>query len=185
MCLPNILFPVFMFAFIFHCRSFSPCCPLAFLIFSPPLWISMFFFLRNSSPLFSITRSSSFSVIHVSVNIKNNAEKDTTLLLFFLSKSPRGHVISFQHDDWVILHWYACGVDGRSVYGHVITKFSRMGRLPHFLSYGAALPTRGAKRRAWSSAINFLNVGHLVLKALTPKKNALIFSEIVTVMINW
>ena len=101
MCLPNILFPVFMFAFIFHCRSFSPCWPLAFLIFSPPLWISMFFFLRNSSPLFSITRSSSFSVIHVSVNIKNNAEKDTTLLLFFLFKSPGGHVISFQIKPWV------------------------------------------------------------------------------------
>ena len=31
----------------------------------------------------------------------------------------------------------------RSVYGHVITKLSRMGRLPHFLSYGAP-PTRGA-----------------------------------------
>ena len=30
--LPNILPPVFMFAFIFHCRSFSPCWPLAFLI---------------------------------------------------------------------------------------------------------------------------------------------------------
>ena len=100
MCLPNILFPVFMFAFIFHCRSFSPCWPLAFLIFSPPLWISMFFFLRNSSPLFSITRSSSFSVIHVSVNIKNNAEKDTTLL-FFLFKSPGSHVISFQIKPWV------------------------------------------------------------------------------------
>ena len=27
----------------------------------------------------------------------------------------------------------------RSVYGHVITKFSWMGRLPHFLSYGAPL----------------------------------------------
>ena len=26
----------------------------------------------------------------------------------------------------------------RSVYGHVITKFSGMGRLPHFLSYGAS-----------------------------------------------
>ena len=25
----------------------------------------------------------------------------------------------------------------RSVYGHVITKFSRMSRLPQFLSYGA------------------------------------------------
>ena len=101
MCLPNILFPVFMFAFIFHCRSFSPCWPLAFLIFSPPLWISMFFFLRNSSPLFSITRSSSFSVIHVSVNIKNNAEKYTNLLLFFLAKSPGGHVTSFQIKPWV------------------------------------------------------------------------------------
>ena len=25
--------------------------------------------------------------------------------------------------------------DGRSVYGHVITKFSRMGSLPHFLTH--------------------------------------------------
>ena len=96
MCLLNIFLSVFMFAFIFHCRSFSPCWPLAFLIVSPPLWISMFFFLRNSSPLFSITRFTSLSVIDVSVNLKNNAEKDTTLLLFFLSKSLGGHVISFQ-----------------------------------------------------------------------------------------
>ena len=56
------------------------------------LTAAMFFSLRNSSPLFSITRSSSFSVIQISVKIKNNAEKDTTLLLFFLSKSPGGHV---------------------------------------------------------------------------------------------
>ena len=52
--------------------------------------------------------------------------------------------------DWVILHWYACGADGRSlarsVYGHVITKFSGMGRLPHFLSYGAP-PTRAPRAR--------------------------------------
>ena len=41
------------------------------------------FFLRHSCPLFSITRSSSFSVIDVSVDIKNNGEKDTTLLFFF------------------------------------------------------------------------------------------------------
>ena len=40
---------------------------------------------------------SSFSVIHVSLNIKNNVEKDTTLLLFFsLSKSPGGHAIFFR-----------------------------------------------------------------------------------------
>ena len=101
MCLPNILFPVFVFTFIFHCRSFSPSWPLAFLIFSPPLWISMFFFLRTSPPLLSITRSSSLSLIQVRVNIKNNAEKDTTLLLFFLSNSPSRHVISFQIKPWV------------------------------------------------------------------------------------
>ena len=101
MCLPNILVPVFMSAFIFQLRSISPCWPLALLIFSPPLWISMFFFLRNPSRLFSITRPSSFTVIHVSVNVKNNTEKDTTLLLFFLSKSPGGHVISLQIKPWV------------------------------------------------------------------------------------
>ena len=92
---------VFMFAFIFHCRSFSPCWLLAFLIVSQPLWIFMFFFRHNSSLLFSITRSSSFSVIHVSINIKNNVEKDTTLLLGFLSKSPGDHAISFQIKPWV------------------------------------------------------------------------------------
>ena len=42
------------------------------------------FFLRNSSSLFSITRSSSFTVVHVNVNIKNNAGKDMTMLLFFV-----------------------------------------------------------------------------------------------------
>ena len=44
-------------------------------------------------------------------------------------------------------HWYACGADerslwragGQSVYGHVITKFSRMGRLLDFLTHGAPL----------------------------------------------
>ena len=96
MCLPNILSLVFMFAFIFHCHSFSPCWLLAFLIFSQPLWIFMFFFLQNLCRLFSITCSSSFSVIHVSVTIKNNVKKDTTLLLFFLSKSPGDHAISIQ-----------------------------------------------------------------------------------------
>ena len=101
MCLPNILSPVFIFAFSFHYRSVSPCWPLVFLIVSQPLWIFMFFFLQNSSVLFSITRSSSFSVIHVSVNIKNDVEKDTTLLLLFFSNSPGGHAISFKIKTWV------------------------------------------------------------------------------------
>ena len=49
----------------------------------------------------SLTLVLSFSVIHVSVNIKNNIEKDTTLLLFFLSKSLGSHAISFQTEPWV------------------------------------------------------------------------------------
>ena len=52
-------------------------------------------------------------------------------------------------------HWFPCGADGRS-YGHVITKFSRMGRLPHFLTYGAP-PTLARFAPGWSSAINQLS----------------------------
>ena len=120
----------------------------------------MFFSLRNWSPLFSITRSSSFSVIHVSVNIKNNAEKDATLLLFLLSKSPGGRVISFQIKPafglpYLLIEFFYIGMPvvrtvARSVYGHVIIKFSRMGKLPHFLSYRAS-------RRAWSAAITIFD----------------------------
>ena len=91
--------------------------------------------------LFSITRSSSFSVIHVSVNIRNNAEKGWPC--DFLPNKTLSCIWVAVPVDWVILHWYACGADGRSlarsVYGHVIAKFSRMVRLPHFLGYGAPL----------------------------------------------
>ena len=120
MCSPNILFPVFMFAFLFHCCSFSPCWLLAFLIFSVPLWISMFFFPRNSSPLFSITRSSSFLLVSTS---KMTSKK--TWLLFFSFQKP-GQPCDFLPNktfsciwvarpvDGVILHWYACGADRQS-----------------------------------------------------------------------
>ena len=96
MCLPNILSPVIMFAFNFSLpliftvlvASVSHCLTAALNF--------MFFFLQNSSLLFSITRCSSFSVVHVSVNIKTNVEKYTTLSLFFLFKSPGSRAISSQ-----------------------------------------------------------------------------------------
>ena len=69
----------------FHCCSFSPCWPLAFLIFSPPLWNFHVFFQRNSSPLFSITCFISFSVIHVSVNIKLTTYKKHDFVVVFSS----------------------------------------------------------------------------------------------------
>ena len=45
----------------FYCRSFSPRWPLAFLIFSPPLQNFMLFLQQKMSPLFFLSRSSSFS----------------------------------------------------------------------------------------------------------------------------
>ena len=68
---------------ISHCLTAA----LNFYVFLPTKFFS--FVLSHQLQL-------SFSVIHMSVNIKNNVEKDTTLLLFFLSKSPGRHAISFQ-----------------------------------------------------------------------------------------
>ena len=132
------------------------------------IWISMYFFLRNSSPLFSITRSSSFCVIHVSVNIRNNAEKDTTLLLFFLSKSPVRHVISFQIKPWVafglpyllIELFYigmpVVGMDGRSLSLCTVTW------LPNFLGWvdyhiSLAMGLRPRVARISKAAVNFFS----------------------------
>ena len=74
---------------------------------------SMFFFLRNSSPLFSITRSSSVSVIHVSVNTKNNPQKGTTLLLsgLFLREGERlytGYLVIFKQNLELHLGCHTC-----------------------------------------------------------------------------
>ena len=69
MNLPNILFPVFMFPFIFHCRSFSSCWPGRSLLgasishfLTAALNFHVFLPIWNSSPLFSMTRSGFFSV---------------------------------------------------------------------------------------------------------------------------
>ena len=166
----------------------------------------MFFFLRNSSPLFSITRSGSFFVINVSVSIKNNAEKYTTLLLFFLFKSPGGRVISFQIKPRVafrlpclLIELFYIGMPvvwtdgqaggrsvGRSVYVHVTTKFCRMSRLPYFLSYGAPL-TRGVSApgrapllpRDRSSSFRKCSSNHMIVhptQSIRYRQNPKVFS---------
>jgi len=107
--------------YLFHCCLFSPCWPVAFLVFSPPLWSQLWKF-HVFLPTKLITLSSSFSVIHVSVYIKNNIEKDSIFLLFFLSKSPISMRFPAKKTsrcflvatpvDWIILQWYVCGADG-------------------------------------------------------------------------
>ena len=157
--------------FYFQCCPFSPCWTLAFLIFSLLLWISMFLFLRNLSPLFSIPRSSSFSVIQVSVNIKNNAEKHTTLLLFFLSKSLGGHVISIQIKPWVafglpylLIELFYIGMpvvrtDGRSLDRSLarctVTWLPNfLGWVDYHISLAMGLCPRTRFARGWSSTTN-------------------------------
>ena len=54
----------------------------------------MFFFQWNGCPLFLISRSSSFSVFHVNVDIKTSRKKNSALLLhLFLLKSAGAHTI--------------------------------------------------------------------------------------------
>ena len=121
-------FPVFMLSFIFLSLYY-----LAANI-SHFLTVAMKFSCYSSN---EIRLPSYFSVIHVSVNIKKSVEKGTTLLLlFFLSKSPGGHAIFFRCRGLpyllIELFWISMPVvrtDARLVHGHVITKFSGMGRL--------------------------------------------------------
>ena len=104
----------------------------------------------------------------MSVNIKTNVEKDTTLFLFFLSKSLGGNTISRQKHlelsvvSYLLIELFYIGMpvvrtDGRA-YGHVITKISRMGRLPNFLIQGAPLRSAAYQEmnlQIWSYLILF------------------------------
>ena len=78
MCLPKILFPVFMFAFNFSLALYYLAASISHF-----LTAAMKFSCFSSN---KIHLPSSFSVIHVSVNIKNNVEKGSTLLFFFSLK---------------------------------------------------------------------------------------------------
>ena len=135
--------------FFVHSAHFHLACRLHFLFSHRRYEIFMFFFLRNSSPLFSIIRSSSVSVIHVRVNIRNNVKKGTTFfsLSLSLSKSPGGHAIVLPNKtlsciwvtitaDWVILHWWClwCGRTGGRAVGRTYSNVTTQEPgLPKFL----------------------------------------------------
>ena len=66
----------------------------------------------------------------------------------FPPKQPRvAFSLPYLFIELFYVHMPVVRTDGRT-YGYVITKISRMGRLPDFLRYGATLA------RAWSSAAN-------------------------------
>ena len=91
MCFPKILFPLFMLAFIFSL-------PLIFTLlaasishfFTAAMKFSCFFFPKEIRLLCLQSLALALSLCYP------REKKDTTLLFFFLSKSPGGHAISFQ-----------------------------------------------------------------------------------------
>ena len=142
-CAYQFFFPVFMFVFIILSLPLiftfvvAPCWPLAFVIFSPPLWNFHFFFQQVSSPLFSIALSSPFSVIFVSVNKKISSQKTPLCCFFFLSNSPAAmHFLpnkNFElhlgyHTCWLSYYILVCLWCGRAAAGGRtvtwLTKFS-------------------------------------------------------------
>ena len=107
--------------------------------------------------------------MHVSVNIQNNVEKDTTLWLFVFSSPELRAAIQFSSTafglPYLLIELFYIGVPvvrtvGRT-YGHVTSKISRMHRLPNFLTHGA--PLREHRARESSSKRKLQNIG--VVKA--------------------
>ena len=65
---------------------------------------------------------------------------------------------------------------GRSVYSHVITKFSRMGRLLHFLTYGALASEISAKNLCFN---NF------VISQTTRENSRFLMVQLHLMLLNW
>ena len=112
-------------------KDFVACVPVHFYFF----WLPLIFTVHLSFVLLS--RSSSFSVIHMSVDIKNNSEKTRLCCccFFFSLKVLVAMRCPAENNssciwvaipvDWVSLHWYACGADGRAdVRSRVYQNFS-------------------------------------------------------------
>ena len=105
--------------------------PIAFLIVSQPLWIFMISSYKIRLFCFP-SLALAPSLLSTWVSTSKVTSKKTWPCDFFPNKTLSCIWVAIPVD-WIILYWYACGADGRSVYGHVITKFSRMGSLPLFL----------------------------------------------------
>ena len=134
------------------CRSFSPWALLACRLLS--------LFLCLSLSLYSIYVD---MTINLSLTLKTTRiQKQFPLSVFvFASQDEGGYAFSRQNNlelhlgsntCWVSYFTFVClwcrwTADGGRAYGQVITKISRMGRLPHFPRYGTTLA------RTWSFAM--------------------------------
>ena len=94
--------------------------------------------------------------------------------------------------DWVILDWYACGADGRSrgraigrsVYGHVITNFSRMARILHFRSHGAPLTPFALESAAIIIIISIVIINIAIIVIIITIIMTILMINIIIIIIN-
>ena len=143
--------------FISRSKSLSPFFSLSFAGLPPTFSSSLSF----SCSMFQICGHDNLSKLNTRQHrYRNNFHFPfsslLTLLLIFALQDAGGYAISRQknlqlhlgyHTCWLSYFTLAClwcgralsRAGGRSVYGHVITKFSQMGRLLHFLTQGAPL----------------------------------------------
>ena len=108
----------------FHRRSFFPWWPLEFLIFSPPLQIHVVLPTENGSLSLALAlRRSFFRWAPLACCLFSLFLcLSLSLLTVSASQDAGGYAISRKNIklhlgylpvDWVILHWYTCGADGR------------------------------------------------------------------------
>ena len=136
------------------------CCSLALDLCRPlSRWASLACHPLSLFLCFSLALYSKFLDMTINLSLilyKTRIQKKFPLSVFVLidslvvsaSQDAGGYAISRQnnlelhlgcHTCWMSYFTLVCLWCGRSVYGHVITKFSPMGNLPHFLTYGAPL----------------------------------------------
>ena len=130
-------------------RSLSPFILLSFAGLPPTFSFSLFFSC-------SISKFLDMTINLSLILYKTRIQKKFPLSVFVLidslvvsaSQDAGGYAISRQnnlelhlgcHTCWMSYFTLVCLWCGRSVYGHVIIKFSPMGSLTHFLTYGAPL----------------------------------------------
>ena len=155
------------FGFLSRSKSLLPFFLLSFAGLSPTSSFSLSFFFSCSTIYLSLILSRQHGYRN---NFHFPFSSLLTLLLSLLYKTPVAMRFPAKitlsciwvaiPDDWVILHWYACGVDGRYLgwaigVRHVVTKYSRMGRLLHFLTHGALLARFACKSSAKNSWLMF------------------------------
>ena len=154
--------------FFFHCSSFFTLLAASISHFLTDITKFSSFFQRNSSPMLYFSRHCSFSVIHVSVDIKIWSKKWLALLLLFLSKCPGGHAIYHQNERVleceISLRLICRGV--RTDAGHMIAQICLIYRLPIFLTHDASL--RALRER---SAMRIIRQNNFCLMIILNLKN--------------